>query len=145
MSRPEIENLVGTYCHAVLRFDPEQFGSTWATDAEWGIPGSGVLQGREAIVATFTEIRGTYRRCVQEVLNGVVVPDGPDRARASWQVRELQWRGDGTESELIGVYHDQVVRSEGVWQFARRDFELVYDGPLSLPGRLREPRGPRTS
>jgi molybdopterin-containing oxidoreductase family membrane subunit len=61
----------------------------------------------------------------------------------SWQVRELQWRGDGTESELIGVYHDRLVRTDEGWRFAHRDFELVYDGPLTLDGRIRAPRPPR--
>ncbi len=140
MIRPEIENLVGVYCDSVLRFDPERFASTWAVDATWAIPGSGVLEGRDAIVDTFTAIRGTYRRCVQEILSGVVTPVDDDHATASWQVRELQWRGDGTESELIGVYHDRLVRTDDGWRFAHRDFELVYDGPLTLPGRLRAPR-----
>ena len=138
--RPEIEDLVGRYCDAVLRFDPEVFASTWCEAAVWSIPGKGDVVGRDAIVETYSSIRATYRRCVQEVLNGVVTPAGPDRAAARWQVRELQWRPDGTASELIGVYHDDVVRSEEGWQFAHRDFELVYNGPLDLPGRLRDTR-----
>ena len=80
-------------------------------------------------MATYSSIRATYLRCVQAVLNGVVTPAGPDRAGARWQVRALQWRPDGTASELIGVYHDEVARTDAGWRFAHRDFELVYSRP----------------
>lgn len=143
MTRPDVEDLVGRYCEAVLRNDLELFASTWCEDATWSIPGTGAVVGRAAITETFASIRGTYRRCVQEVLNGVVAPSGPDHAHATWQVRELQWRQDGTGSELIGVYHDEVRRTDGEWRFARRHFELLYDGPVELPGRLRDDRPPR--
>ncbi len=142
MIRPEIDDLVGTYCDAVLRADVERFASTWCEDAVWAIPGRGEVVGRQDIVATFDAIRGLYRRCVQEILNGVVDPVDADTARASWQVRELQWREDGTASELLGVYHDTVTRTPDGWRFARRSFELVYDGPVELPGRLRSRRSP---
>jgi len=138
--RVEVEDLLGRYCDSVLRFDLDEFADAWCEDATWAIPGSGVVTGRDEIVATFAEIRGGYRRCLQQVLNGTVVPIDDDRAMAHWQVRELQWRRDGTGSELLGVYHDEVERSSGGWRFARRDFELLYDGPVSMPGRLRQPR-----
>ena len=140
MIRPEIENLVGTYCEAVLRLDVELFAATWCPDAVWSIPGAGDVVGRDAIVETFTTIRATYTRCVQEILNGVVTPAGRDGATATWQVRELQWRPDGTGSELIGVYHDTLSRTEAGWRFAHRDFELLYAGPVTMEGRLRDAR-----
>jgi hypothetical protein len=143
--RPEIEDLVGVYCDAVLRFDPDRFASTWADGATWAIPGTGVVTGRPAIVETFVEIRATYRRCIQEILNGVVEAPEADGATARWQVRELQWRSDGTGSELIGVYHDTLSRTPEGWKFARRDFELIYDGPVAMPGRLRDSSSQSTS
>jgi hypothetical protein len=63
-------------------------------------------------------------------------PDEAGAVEAHWQVRELQWRPDGTGGELIGVYHDRMRPVAGAWQFARRRFELVYRGPLDLPGRV---------
>ena len=138
--RADVEDLIGRYCDAVLRLDVEGFTDCWTEDATWSIPGTGVVVGRAAIVDTFVSIRSTYRRCVQEILNGTVRPLDDGRAAASWQVRELQWREDGTASELIGVYHDQLDRADGAWRFTHRDFELLYDGPVSMPGRLRDPR-----
>jgi hypothetical protein len=55
----------------------------------------------------------------------------------------LRWHEDGTGSELIGVYHDEMARgADGLLRFTARDFELVYNGPVDLPGRLRKPRTP---
>ncbi len=121
--RVEIEELLGRYCDSVLRLDLDEFEATWCEHATWAIPGSGVISGRDAIVETFAEIRGGYRCCLQQVLNGSVVVVDDDRVTARWQVRELQWRADGTGSELLGVYHDEVERSAEGWRFARRDFE----------------------
>ena len=137
----EVQQLVGRYCNAVLRNDAAIFVDTWQPDAEWCIPGAKSVEGRDAIVATFTEIRSTYPRCVQEILNLEVDVHDDRSASATVQVRELQWRADGSGSELIGVYHDEVVLGDdGRCRFARRDFELLYDGPVSLPGRLRRGR-----
>lgn len=61
--------------------------------------------------------------------------------QARWQIRELQWREDGTFSELIGVYHDLMARDlDGVLRFTQRDFELIYSGPIDGSGKLRSPR-----
>jgi uncharacterized protein (TIGR02246 family) len=130
-----IENLIGRYCDAVLRADAATWASCWTADACWVIPGTGEVVGRDAIAATFAEIRGLYDLCVQEVLNSTVEIDG-DRAHARWQVRETQHRADGSGSELLGVYHDDLRRESDAWQFERREFELVYRGERAMPGRV---------
>lgn len=136
-----VHDLVGRYCEAVLRADPDRFAGCWTEDATWCIPGTGVVTGRAAVVEVFTTIRPTYRLCVQEVLNSRVVPIDETHAHVTIQIRELQWRVDGSGSELIGVYHDDVVlESDGAARFARRDFELLYNGPVALPGRVRAAR-----
>lgn len=137
----DVRNLVGRYCDAVLRADVDGFSSCWSDDARWLVPGDGEITGRDAITAVFARIRPSYRQCVQEVLNGTVSHAGGDDATASWQIRELQWREDGTVSELIGVYHDTMARdADGSLRFTVRDFELVYSGPIDGSGRLRAPR-----
>lgn len=135
-----ISNLVGRYCDAVLRCDIDTFTDCWTDDATWAIPGKGVVEGRAAIVEAFFEIRPTYRLCVQEILNSRIEPDDDAHARCTFQVRELQWRSDGDGSELIGVYHDTVVIDGDRAWFTHRDFELLYNGPVTLTGRLRPAR-----
>lgn len=137
----DVHNLIGRYCDAVLRVDVAEFSDTWADDARWLIPGDGIIEGRASISATFEKIRPTYRQCVQEVLNGTISYVDGDNASARWQIRELQWRDDGTVSELIGVYHDVMARDlDGVLRFTQRDFELIYSGPIDGSGKLRSPR-----
>ena len=137
----DVRNLVGRYCDAVLRVDVPGFSSCWTDDARWLIPGDGVIEGRDEITAVFERIRPSYRQCVQEVLNGTISHVGGDDATATWQIRELQWREDGTVSELVGAYHDTMTRDDdGLLRFAVRDFELIYSGPLDGSGRLRSPR-----
>ena len=135
-----ISNLVGRYCDAVLHCDLDTFTDCWTDDATWAIPGKGIVEGRAAIVDAFAEIRPTYRLCVQEILNSRIEPLDDTHARCTFQVRELQWRADGDGSELIGVYHDTVVVDAGRASFTHRDFELLYNGPVELTGRLRTPR-----
>lgn len=135
MDSEPIRNLVGRYCDAVLRADAEAFGNCWSADAVWSMPGSDPIRGRDAVVAVFRRSRSTYRLCVQEILNGVI-----DGEKAQWQVREVQWRADGTGSELIGAYHDIVgTGDDGVCRFLQRRFVLYYRGPITLPGRVYEP------
>ena len=130
-----IENLIGRYCDAVLRADAASWASCWTADACWAIPGQGEVVGRDAIAATFSEIRGLYDLCVQEVLNSTLEIGG-DRAHARWQVRETQHLVDGSGSELLGVYHDDLRRESDGWRFERREFELVYRGERAMPGRV---------
>jgi hypothetical protein len=86
-------------------------------------------------------LRAGYRQCVQQVLNATIEPGADGKGTARVQVRELQWRTDGTGSELVGVYHDDVVTGDdGRAAFSRRDFEMLYRGPVDLSGTLREPR-----
>ena len=135
-----VRNLVGSYAEAVLRNDPALFADTWAADAVWSMPGAPTIVGRDDIARSFRDRRGTFRLCVQEILNGRITTAEADRATATWQVRELQWRADGTGSELLGVYDDvMVVGADGELRFARRDFELLYRGPADRRGNLRLP------
>lgn len=131
-------NLVGRYCDAVLRVDVDGFAGTWTSDATWSIPGEGTISGRAEIARTFARIRGEYPLCVQEILNGQVHDIDGRQVRVEWQVRESQWRPDGTRSELIGVYHDELrLESDTTWRFASRAFELVAQNTTDGTARVR--------
>ena len=135
----EVRNLAGRYCDAVLRGDRERFADCWTADAQWVVPGGEVLAGRDVIVERYVELRRPFLFCVQELLSGVIEPgqeSGAD-AVATWQIREVQRRGDGRTNCVIGVYDDVMRRDDdGVLRFARRRFDVVYRGPLNLTGRF---------
>jgi uncharacterized protein (TIGR02246 family) len=127
--RDKVANLAGRYCAAVLSGDPDDFADCWAEDAEWVVPGGYTYEGRERIARVFAKVREPFRLCVQELLSGVVEPRGHDSGSAVWQIRELQWRTDGTQTYVIGTYTDDCARGhDGVWRFTRREFAEVQRG-----------------
>jgi hypothetical protein len=124
--------LVGRYCDAVARFDLEVFASIWAEDAIWYIASGDDRHGRKAIVELFREARALFELCIQETLSSVIDPIG----HARWYVRELQWRKDGTTSQLIGVYDDTLSGPPEDPLFASRRFTPLYRGPIDLSGQV---------
>ena len=129
-----VRNLVGRYCEAVLGAGPDAFAALWTEDARW--VGRGTVTGRAAIREAFALARPSYRLCVQELLSGTVTVEGAS-AHGRWVVRELQWRTDGTGSQLLGLYDDDVVRDDdGEWRFRRRAWQSIHRGRADLAGRL---------
>jgi hypothetical protein len=127
-----VTNLVGRYCDAVARFDIEAFASLWAEDAIWYIAGGDDRHGRDAIVDLFRSARAPFELCLQETLSSVLDPAGTAR----WYVRELQWRSDGRQLQLLGVYDDTLTGPSDAPLFASRRFSVLYRGPTDLSGRL---------
>jgi hypothetical protein len=127
----EVRNLAGRYCAAVLSGDAVDFAACWSVDARWVVPGGRVHEGRERITSVFVRARVPFELCVQALLSGVIEPvgEGSGVARACWQIRELQWRTDGTQTYVIGTYTDDcAIDSDEVWRFTRRQFDEVLRG-----------------
>jgi len=135
--RDQINNLLGRYCRGVANFDRDEWGDTWAEDAEWVFPDGNSVVGRAAIVETFAAARARFPLCVQQVTSTVIDVDGDTGTGTGWvQVCEIQWRSDGKTAELVGDYHDEYVRSATGWQFSRRRFELRVSRPADRAARL---------
>jgi ketosteroid isomerase-like protein len=127
--RDRVSNLAGRYCAAVLSGDVKEFADCWADDARWAVPGGHEYESRTRITSVFEKVRVPFRLCVQELLSGVVEPHGPDHASAVWQIREMQWRTDDTQTFVIGTYSDECARdADGIWRFTRRQFDEVVRG-----------------
>ncbi len=136
-----VRNLTARYCDAVARNDGELFASLWATDADWVVPGARKTSGRERIARVFAKLRGDYVLCTQELMSGYVVPrpslgGSAPSAEARWQIREYQWKADAPVSCVLGIYSDHLVIEDGAWRFARRQFDILYRGPVDLTGAL---------
>ena len=131
-----VRNLTARYCDAVARNDGELFASLWSTDADWVAAGH-TTSGRERIARVFAKLRGGYVLCTQELMSGYVEPlDANSRAVARWQIREYQWKADAPVSCVLGIYSDDLVIEHGVWCFARRQFDILYRGPVDLTGTV---------
>ena len=75
--------------------------------------------------------RPTVERYEMIVHSGIVQVDG-DRARARWQITELQFRTDGSRRYVIGRYEDELARLADGWRFSARRFTTRYLGDVSL-------------
>lgn len=135
-----VRNLTARYCDAVARNDSDLFVSLWTSDADWVAAGH-VTSGRDRIARVFGRLRGEYVLCTQELMSGYVVPvactEGlPHAAEARWQIRELQWKVGSPVSCVMGIYRDHLVVDDGEWRFARRQFDILYRGPVDLTGAV---------
>lgn len=132
----EIRDLVARYCEAVNRRDAERWGETWSADGEWTL-GDHSTQGREAIVARWSELMGAIPWVHQVPSVGVVeATRTPSRTGSGrWVVSEIVRRPSSTNL-ILGLYHDDYVHEASAWRFARRRFEVLYRGEPELSGSL---------
>lgn len=88
---------------------------------------------REAVLDVLRSTVARYQLVMQLLHSAVVQIDG-NRARARWQVAELQITVDGSPRFVAGRYEDELIRRAYGWKFARRTFTARYLGdPCSMP------------
>lgn len=124
--RLAIRELLEAYADAVTRRDAEDWGATWAEDAEWSLPDYpeiGTTKGREAIVAMWIEAMRAYPGIMFEAWPGSIEVDG-DRATMRSYTSEV-YDQDGVTMRDRGVYEDTCIRIEGRWYFASRSFRNI--------------------
>lgn len=56
-----------------------------------------------------------------------------DRASARCYSHQIMFRKDGGANKLVGLYHDQLVRSNGTWLFELREFEFIGRETIAPP------------
>jgi hypothetical protein len=117
--RLAIRELCDLFGSAVIRADPEIWGSCWAEDAVWQIREGVALRGRVQIVARWTEVMNTLRLCNFMGYTGHVVVDGA-RAWGTYFRQETLYFKDGGTRTIIGHYDDEYIKYEGVWRISRR-------------------------
>ena len=133
MSRDAIEDLVHRYADAVVHYDGEAWGSTWATDAKWNLGRGRDLKGREAIVAFWHQAMAGFQAVIQTCLNGTVDLDpAAGTGSGRWHIQESYRRADGTPGMLLAHYDDTYVIEDGEWKFADRKLVIHYSGPPDL-------------
>ncbi|MCP4224200.1 MAG: nuclear transport factor 2 family protein [Actinomycetia bacterium] len=133
MSRDPIAELVHLYADAVVNFDGEQWGATWAPDARWTLIPGRTQEGRDAIVEFWYRAMGTFDAVVQTVLNGTYTLDEEAGAGSGrWHIQESFRRTNGEVGILLAHYDDAYVLIDGRWCFAERSLVVHYAGPPDL-------------
>ena len=127
----EISQLMARYADAVMRRDAEDWGATWAEDAVWNLSGNEVA-GREAIVQLWLGAMGGFPMVIHTAFPPAVRVIDDDHARGRCTVREILRMPDDSAREIVGVYHDEFVRTDEGWRFASRRFDVLLARPLDL-------------
>ncbi len=133
MSRQDIADLVHRYADAVVRYDGDQWGSTWAADAQWSLGPGRQIEGRDAIVEFWHKAMSGFTAVVQTALNGICDLDvAAGTGTGRWHIQESYQRTDGTRGMLLAHYDDSYVLENGEWKFADRQLVPHYSGPPDL-------------
>lgn len=115
-----IRELIDSYGDAVMRRDAEAWGACWAEDAVWRFAGREV-SGREAIVSTWHGAMALYSDLAFMAFPGAISVQG-DSASLRTHTFEHLVPVDGPVRVQAGIYEDQLVRRDGRWLFAQRQF-----------------------
>lgn len=131
-----IRTLTASYTDAINRFAIDDIAPVYDDDAVFTMMDRPSVHGRQAILDVLQATVDRYQLIMQLVHSGVVQVDG-DRARARWQITELQILNDGSSRFVAGRYEDEHVRRADRWRFARRTFTARYLGGVTLDSGAR--------
>lgn len=135
MSRDPIAELVHLYADAVVHKNGDQWGATWAADANWELGKGRQVSGRDAILELWHNAMGGFNAVVQTVLNGTYeLDEAAGTGSGRWYIQEHMERGNGDKAKLLAHYDDTYVRVDGRWLFASRELVVHYGGPQDLSG-----------
>ena len=133
MSRDAINDLQHRYADAVVRRDPDQWVSTWASDATWELGFGRQVEGREAILELWNTAMDGFKAVIQNILNGTVdLDDEAGTGTGRWYIIEHWARADDSRGIMLGHYDDRYVKVDGSWLFAGRELTIHYGGPADL-------------
>ncbi len=118
-----ITRVVARYCHLLDDGRWDEFAQLWAEDAEFVLGGE-TTRGRDAIRGSIEATQPPERRGRHLAVNVEIDVDGD---RATGLVDFMFWGRDGEGKAkllFLGRYDDQLVRTDGVWRFARREISF---------------------
>jgi ketosteroid isomerase-like protein len=130
----EIRQLTAAYSDAVTARDYDTFAALWAPGGRWVIPGLADTVGGESSAEQLRGLLAGQEFLLQLLQGGQVWVDG-DTARARWTVVEQGRTTEGQGIHMVGVYQDELARTEDGWRFASRHFEFLYRGFADVPGK----------
>ena len=113
------------YADCAFRGDAEAWLANWAEDCIW----SGTafeLRGKEALRAQWHKLWRAMESMAFFVQVAAIEVDG-ERAVARSYCREIVGLKIGGHRKYVGRYDDELVRQNGQWLFARRNYTVLLD------------------
>lgn len=121
--RLAIREFYAAYSGAAMRQDREAYLDFWSEDGVRAAP-DGEVCGKAAIAAHWDAIwQALERMGFFSEVTAIAVAD--DAATAQVFCREIIVFRDGRVWKVVGRYDDRLVRKDGVWRFARRDYQVM--------------------
>lgn len=121
--RTAIRELHETYADAGFRKDGQAWLDCWAEDGVW-ITSFGEMRGKEALAKQWDMLMATMESLAFFPILGAIEVDG-DRAVTRGYVREIFQPAGGAIQKVVGRYDDELVRENGSWRFARREYTIL--------------------
>lgn len=123
--RLKIRERIDSYSDAVFRADVEDYLACWC-DAGVRSGSGGECRGKPALREHWTAIWQSLERMGFFTQVAAIEVDG-DRATARSYCLEILRLKNGDFRRLVGMYNDELVRENGDWLFARRNYEVFID------------------
>jgi ketosteroid isomerase-like protein len=121
--RLAIRELYGAYADSAFLADRNAWLDCWADDCVWWTE-FGESIGKPALDEQWDVIWQTFRSMGFFSEIGSIVVDG-DKAKGRAYCREILNLGEGRIRKLVGAYYDDLVRENGRWRFARRNYTVM--------------------
>jgi ketosteroid isomerase-like protein len=134
-----INHLAASYSEAMCRFAVDEAVQAYAEDGVLSSPTTDDAVGRAAIAEVIGKTVSSLDFVFQTLHQGLVQVDG-DAATARFTITEWARRSrDGRGILFLGVYHDDVIRTDAGWRFARRQLvPRIMGRPDFLTGQLHD-------
>ncbi|MEW9856478.1 nuclear transport factor 2 family protein [Novosphingobium sp. M1R2S20] len=118
-----IRELYATYSDASACADPEAFVACFAEDAQWNTHVF-TRQGRAELREQWDQLWVAFDKVGFLTEIGSIEVQG-DRATCRCVAREIIRLKTGGLYKLVGQYRDELVKNNGSWVFARRDYQPI--------------------
>lgn len=121
-----LRQLIAQYSDAVIRNDPEAWIATWADDGRWSLSPGTWIEGRDAILTTWTGAMKGLKWVVHTpgvCLFEVDEHEGTANGRVTIEERFERTRGG--RGGILATYHDTYRRVHGQWLFDSRELHVI--------------------
>lgn len=122
-----IRERMSAYADSMFSQDLEGWLSHFTEDIAWRF-GDSAMHGRDELRASWPNLWAPLKAMGLFIEVGSTEVEG-DRAKAKCYSRQIFFHKDGKVVKLVGLYTDELVRQDGQWLFASREFQMIGQEP----------------